>query len=269
MTLLMSADEAEDAGLSPYVPLRYSMTMVTRSDTTQEPGNNIVTAIDNLGEASTVLIYGDAGTGKSTSLHHLKTQWLDQSGLAEKFEHLYLITIRDVASPTSSLEHIICNDLELFPAAKEQQVRRFIKFKSESIIWLLDGYDEQMSRGVREPTINKLISGEYAPKSTVVVTSRPNSAQLLLALLENTKRQVLEIHLTGFDDTGVKDYLAKLPHEWAPDCTHLANTIGLPRELLRLPLFLAMVSYLSKQHHERSMEGGGINQNLLNKKKIT
>ena len=243
---LLRTDLAQEQWLAQYVPLRYNMTF-SGSDVTGHPVSNIVRAVESLTHTRTVLIYGDEGTGKSTSLNHLATAWRTGHGLVERFSNVFLIPIRQIKSPTSPLEHIICHDLELVPPDQEQSIRRFIKFNPSAILWLLDGFDERTDHGYGEPTINKLIKGTYAPRSKVVVTSRPHSKHTLSALVNRNRA---EIHLTGYDDAGVKEYLRNLPQEWAPAYRDLNDLI--PRELLTLPLFLAMVSYVYKKHHERA-----------------
>ena len=244
---LLRTDMAQEKWLTQYVPLRCNVKTFSGSDVTEHPVNNIVKAVNDLTNTRTVFIYGDEGTGKSSSLSHLASTWTNRTGLVERFSHLYLLPIREINSPTSSLEHIICHDLKLVPPEQEQAVRRFIKFNSSAILWLLDGFDERTDHGNDEFTINKLIAGVSSPRSKVIVTSRPHSAQTLLALVTNHRS---EIQLTGFDDAGVKKYLGNLPQEWAPAYSDLKNLI--PQELLSLPLFLAMVSYFCKKDHERS-----------------
>ena len=238
---------AQEKWLTQYVPLRCNVKTFSGSDVTEHPVNNIVKAVNDLTNTRTVFIYGDEGTGKSSSLSHLASTWTNRTGLVERFSLLYLLPIREINNPTSPPEHIICHDLKLVPPEQEQAVRRFIKFNSSAILWLLDGFDERTDHGNDEFTINKLIAGVSSPRSKVVVTSRPHSAQTLSALVKNRRS---EIQLTGFDDAGVKEYLGNLPQEWAPAYSDLKNLI--PRELLSLPLFLAMVSYFYKKDHERS-----------------
>ena len=61
----------------------------------------------------TMIIYGDEGNGKSTSLNHSATTWRSGTGLVERFSHVYLLPIRQIRNPTSSLEDSICRDLKL------------------------------------------------------------------------------------------------------------------------------------------------------------
>ena len=194
---LLRTDMAREDWLTRYVPLRANMKTIRGSEVTEQPVVNIVQAVEKLAHIRTVVIYGGEGTGKSSSLNHLASAWKNRSGLVERFSNLYLIPIRQINSPTSSLEHIICHDLKLVPPAQEQAVRRFIKFNAPTILWLLDGYDERLEHGMEQFTVNKLISGEYAPNSTVIVTSRPHASETLSSLvLENRS----EMYLKGFDD---------------------------------------------------------------------
>ena len=234
---------ATEEWLTQYVPLRVNMKNFRGSYVTEQPVLNIVHTVENLVDTRTVLIYGDEGSGKSSSLNHLASAWMKRSGLERRFSKLFLLPIRQIISRTSSLEHIICHDLNLVPPAQEQAVRRFIKFNAPAILWLLDGFDERIEGDMEQLTINKLIKGEYAPKSTVIVTSRPHASEQLSSLvLENRS----EIFLKGFDDRGVKQYLQGLPHEWAPTFKDLVGHSSIPRELLRSPLILAMICYIHK-----------------------
>ena len=188
---------ATEEWLTQYVPLRVNIKNVRGSDVTEQPVLNLVQTVENLVDTRTVVIYGDIGAGKSSSLSHLTSVWKNISGLVQRFSHVYLLPIRQINSTTSSLEHIICHDLKLVPAAQEHAVRRFIKFNAPAILWLLDGYDERIERGREQFTINKLIAGEYAPASTVIVTSRPHVSEHLSSLMVEKRS---EIFLKGFDD---------------------------------------------------------------------
>ena len=257
---LLRTDMAQEDWLTQYVPLRVNMRTFNGSDLTEHPVNNIVHAVENLVSTRTVVIYGDEGTGKSSSLNHLTSVWKNRSGLVEKFSHVYLLPIRQINSPTSQLEHIICHDLKLVPPAQEQAIRRFIKFNAPAILWLLDGYDERIEQGMEQFTINKLISGEYAPKSKVIVTSRPHANEHLSNLVTENRS---EIFLKGFDDRGVKQYLQGLPREWAPTFKDLVGHSGIPRELLRSPLILAMICYIHKMENKRSSDGNKSSKQLV------
>ena len=238
----------EESWLTQYVPLRYNTRITSKNGVTEHPGNNIAKEVENLKDVYSMILYGHEGTGKSSSLNYLAKVWKNESsGLAKTFLHLFLLPIREITNPTSDLEQIVCGDLKLVPQEQEQAVKRCIKFNSSKILWLLDGYDECTDHGTKEYTIDKLIAGTYAPRSKVVVTSRPHSEHALSALV---KRNRAEIYLKGYDNAGVKEYLRNLPQEWAPAYRDLNDLI--PRELLSLPLFLAMVSYVYKKHHERA-----------------
>ena len=252
---------ASEQWLEQYVPLRYNMRSYIGSEVTEHPVNNIVNAVENLTKTRTVLIYGDEGIGKSTSINHLTSTWTNRSALAGRFSQIYLMPIRQINRTASSLEHIICRELKLVPPTQERAVRRFIEFNAPAILWLLDGYDERIEHGTEQLTINKLISGEYAPKSTVIATSRPHASEHLSGLvLENRS----EIALRGFDDKGVKQYLEGLPREWAPTFNDLVGHSGIPRELLRSPLILAMICYIHKVEYESSTDRNRSTIQLVN-----
>ena len=143
-----------------------------------------------------------------------------------------MLPVRYIVSPYAKLEHIICQDLQNLPEQHELEVRRFIKFNSRSIIWFLYGYDERTSHGRDETTIDKLLSVKYAPHFTVIVTSRPQDATILSAF--KIKRR-LQVYVKGFDDSGIRHYLEKLPKSWAPTYAGLVHKGDIPRELLKSP----------------------------------
>ena len=235
----------KDTWLAQISPLRYDMTNVSEQGIRELPISNIIQTVTNAPKESRILLFGEGGSGKSTTVSSLCTKWNERSGLSERFAHAYLIPVRNIVNPYASLEHIICQDLKIIPQQHEQDVRRFIKFNSTSIIFFLDGYDERTSHGRDETTIDKLISGKDAPHSTVVVTSRPQDTSILSAI--KIKRR-LEVYVKGFDDSGVRNYLEKLPKSWAPTYAGLVQNSAIPRELLKSPIFLAMVCYIHQEY---------------------
>ena len=235
---------SEDAWLAEVTPLKYNIKSFHGDKVIDLPSTSVLSIIDKCKAKSRILLYGEAGTGKSTTLSELCISWKKRIGLTHRFAQAYLLLVRNIVSPYASLEHIICNDLNIVPPHKEQAVRRFIKFNSASIIWFVDGYDERSSRGKKETTIDKLISGKAAPNSTVVVSSRPQDTDVLSAIMKN---KGIEIHVNGFDDSGVHTYLNKLPKDWAPTYRDLVVNSAIPGELLNIPIIVAMVCYIHQQ----------------------
>ena len=233
-----------DAWLAEVTPLKYNIKSFHGDKVIDLPGTSVLNIIDKCKAKSRIILYGEAGTGKSTTLSELCISWKKRIGLTQRFAQAYLLLVRNIVSPYASLEHIICNDLNIVPLHKEQYVRRFIKFNSASIIWFVDGYDERSSRGKKETTIDKLISGKAAPNSTVVVSSRPQDTDILSAIMTNKE---IEIHVKGFDDSGVHTYLNKLPKDWAPTYRDLVVNSAIPGELLNIPIIVAMVCYIHQQ----------------------
>ena len=261
---LLRTEMSNQEWLKIFIPLRYHMKVITGDDTTEIQTSNILETIESTSDRRTVLMYGDGGTGKSTTLNYLCTRWYSRLGLSDQFAHVYLLTIRSIVSPYASLEHIICQDLGLVPPEKEQDVRRFIRFNSAAIVWLLDGYDERTEHGNQEATINKLIAGKISRHSKVLVTSRPQGSDILTSIVESTRS---EIYLRGFDEIGVRQYLKNLPSEWAPRYHSLLDK-GIPAELLRTPLILSMVCYVHNKHYERSHRDTRDDLHLINTSSI-
>ena len=249
---LLRTDISYEEWLEHFIPLRYDLKL-SSATFVEIPISRIPYFIENISEPACVFVYGHAGAGKSTTLSYLCSKWNKGSEWSDRFAHAYLIPVRSIVSPYASLEHIICQDLKIVPPEHEQSIRRYIKFNGRSIIWFLDGYDEKTDHGSEEPTINKLISGTAAPKSTVVVTSRPHQAATLAAI-----RKTYEIHVRGFDDIGVKRYLSQLPQAWAPSYELLMTNTSIPQEMLRTPLILAMRCYVHQKYYEHTSEKSGL-----------
>ena len=261
---LLRTEMCEKDWIKQFIPLKYDIKKVSDDAIDRRHTTNILQAIETNPDRNTVLLYGDGGTGKSTTLNYLCTRWNNRLGLSDKFAHAYLMPIRNIVSPYASLEHIICQDLNLIPREKEQDVRRFIKFNSSVIVWFLDGYDERLEHGKKESTISKLISGKISVDSKVFVTSRPHSYDVLTSIVKPTSS---EIYIRGFDEVGVKKYLKNLPKDWAPTFHSLVEG-GIPDELLRSPLILCMVCYMHNIHYERSHKGTSGDLHLISTSSI-
>ena len=256
---LLRAEISNQEWLKKFVPLKYDTKVIMGDDISEMHTTNILEAIESISDRRTVLLFGDGGTGKSTTLNYLCTRWNRRLGLSDQFAHAYLLPIKSIVSPYASLQHIICQDLGLVPPEKEEDVRRFIKFNSAAIIWFLDGYDEREERGNKESTIDKLISKKISRHSKVFVTSRPHDSDILTSIVEPTR---YEINLSGFDENGVKQYLKNLPSEWAPKYHSLLDK-GIPAELLRSPLILSMVCYVHNKYFERSQKSTSDDLHLI------
>ena len=262
---LLRTEMSNQEWLKIFIPLKYHTKVITIGKHTSEmQTSNILETIESTSDQRTVLLYGNGGTGKSTTLNYLCTRWERRIGLSDQFAHVYLLTIRNIVSPYASLEHIICQDLGLVPPEKEQDVRRFIRFNSRAIVWLLDGYDERTEHGNQEATINKLICKKISCQSKVLVTSRTHCSDVLTSIAEPTRA---EIYIQGFDDIGVRQYLRNLPKEWAPKYHGLLDK-GIPAELLRSPLILSMVCYVHNKHYARSRKGTRSDLHLINTSSI-
>ena len=256
---------SDEEWISEVTPLTYDTKSFLDSRVTELRRSDILNIIERAPAKSRIVLYGEAGSGKSTTLSELCNKWKNRIGLTRKFAHAYFIPIRNIVSPYVSLAQIICQDLKMVPRQEEQAVRRFIKFNSRSIIWFLDGFDERTSHGNEVTTIDKLISGLDAPKSTVVVTSRPQDMATLSSIMPN---QRLEIFVKGFDDTGVQNYLNKLPQAWAPSYRNLVINSDIPRDLLTSPIIVAMVCYIHQKVNDGSRQGKQDNLKLVSTSSI-
>ena len=125
-----------------------------------------------------IIVSASAGMGKSSFSSHSTRLWckgqaLDNTGL------LYLLLPRYIHRHSCPIENIICTDLKLHNASAEAKLRRAIKSNAGNKSFIIDGYDEVMERDKKGSSLNKVICGDVAEQSKVVITTRPHCVSRL------------------------------------------------------------------------------------------
>lgn len=111
-----------------------------------------------------IVIYGDAGMGKTTLLKHLTSSWLDStSKVAQQFKFLIPVPMRLLRE--RSIMDIISKDTTLISPSNADSLKQSMDLHKSAALFLLDSYEE-----LRFEEIYKLF-----PNSTVIATSRPGS----------------------------------------------------------------------------------------------
>ena len=87
-----------------------------------------------------VIVYAEAGMGKTTVLRHITHCWLEgTSPLVDHFDYVFLIPLRQARSHT--LIDVICQDLQLLPQDYKDTLGKILA-TSNRVLFLLDSYEE-------------------------------------------------------------------------------------------------------------------------------
>ena len=154
-----------------------------------------------------VVVYAEAGMGKSTVLRHIARSWLEgTSQLGERFNYVFLIPLRLVRSHT--LIDVICQDLQLLSQDYKDILGKILA-TSNRVLFLLDSYEE-LAFDVDD--INRLITGDaHSGKSVmVVVSSRPGSG---LGEVIDHLTDYVTADLKDFTDQDVERYIKRYSAE--------------------------------------------------------
>ena len=133
-----------------------------------------------------MLLQGGPGVGKSTLAWKLCREW--ESG--ELFQEYSLVVFvplrRKVIREAKEIR-------ELFSIGKsdsktqESIYEELLKNQGESVLLVLDGYDELPEDVQQDSMIAELVSGEHLPKAGVLITSRPSACDKLNRQMSPTR----------------------------------------------------------------------------------
>ena len=181
------------------------------------------------------IIYGEAGSGKTTALQNIALWWLDgQMAVLQSYDFVFLIPLRLVQS--HSIVEIICLDCQLLP--KEtfgDTLSRTLAMKSEQVLFLLDSYEELTAARAEELT--KLISRDLNAQATVCISSRPGSQ-----LTRTEPTPCIRAQLQNFSEEDVKEYTACYSDGDQKIFSDIKKTFGM--DFLERPINLALACYM-------------------------
>ena len=159
----------------------------------------------------TILIQGRAGIGKTVLCMKLVRDWANSKFSLEpnkKFRFAFLYYFRDLRFPDES--PTLQKFLEKSPVCPEpldDSTFEYIKDNSDSVLILIDGFDEYKSELGEQNICSRLLSGKVLSGATVVVTSRPEAVEKLGNVKFDRKAEIL-----GFSPEEMKSYLTKFLH---------------------------------------------------------
>ena len=221
----------------PYIGQKISMVAKNKKRDKQLPISTIQQTLEQCKTGKRVIIYGEAGSGKTTALHNIASWWLERRvAVLQSYKFLFLIPLRLVQS--HSIIDIICEDCQLLPAELGESLSRLLVMNQNQVLFLLDSYEEVAVRGAVE--LNNLITGELYAQATVLITSRPGSQ-----LTYMNPHSDITAQLENLSEKDVKDYIACYSKRSQEMCSDIKGKFGM--HFLSRPINLALACCLYKK----------------------
>ena len=155
--------------------------------------------------AQHILVEGSPGIGKTMFSWELCRQWAEGKMLQDRDIVLMLQlrskSVREAKSLSDLFHH--SND-----SIKQEVLEHITSVDGRGVFLVLEGYDELTEDQRTEGSIlNKLLTGYYLPKATIMVTSRPLASDSLCPEFRESVDQHIEV--LGFNDEDIKSYVEK------------------------------------------------------------
>ena len=155
--------------------------------------------------AQHILVEGSPGIGKTMFSWELCRQWAEGKMLQDRDIVLMLQlrskSVREAKSLSDLFHH--SND-----SIKQEVLEHITSVDGRGVFLVLEGYDELTEDQRTEGSIlNKLLTGYYLPKATIMVTSRPLASDSLCPEFRESVHQHIEV--LGFNDEDIKSYVEK------------------------------------------------------------
>ena len=140
-----------------------------------------------------VLLEGAPGSGKSTLSFHIRQEWANGQ-LFQKYKLVVLIRLRDlIIQNAKSVADLLQNIVGV--VAEE-----IVACKGESVLFILDGWDELTKEKPGHSVILDLIKSKELQESSIIITSRPTSSANL------HKHVSLRAEILGFSKNELRSY---------------------------------------------------------------
>ncbi|XP_071482292.1 NLR family CARD domain-containing protein 4-like [Diadema antillarum] len=156
-----------------------------------------------------IVLFGEAGVGKTTFLAKLTLDWALGKCL-EAIDLLFLIPLREIEENTSFGDIImgkISDEVEFDGPRVEEHIRK----NQRKVLILCDGLDEyskDMEEDALKDDVIAVLRGNKYKCSPVVVTTRPWRAKEIESNTELEKRYKF-VEIEGFKEKDVNSYIAK------------------------------------------------------------
>ncbi len=202
-----------------------------------------------------VLVEGVPGVGKSTLAWELCRRRHKIESM-RKFSAVVLLRLRDKeVQEAKSLADLLYHDDPDNETAVAKELR---SSQGKNILLILDGFDEVPTSIRKSFYIAKVISGQFLPQATVLVTSRPSARADLTSLRAPDKH----VEVLGFTRELIEQYATSI---FGPDSPVLADfrqyvsTNPAIKTMMCIPLNCAIVVEVYRENRE---EGRPIPQTM-------
>ena len=153
-----------------------------------------------------MLLQGGPGVGKSTLAWNLCREW-ESGELFQEYSLVVFVPLRRKvireAKEIRELFSIGNSDSETQRAIYEE----LLKNQGESVLLVLDGYDELPEDVQQDSMIAELVSGEHLPKAGVLITSRPSACDKLTDKCRQRDEDFQHIEVLGFTKDKIDAYI--------------------------------------------------------------
>ena len=155
--------------------------------------------------AQHILVEGSPGIGKTMFSWELCRQWAEGKMLQDRDIVLMLQLRSKSVREAKSLSDLFHHDSD---SIKQEVLEHIALVDGRGVFLVLEGYDELTEDQRTEGSIlNKLLIGDYLPKATIMVTSRPLASDSLCPEFRESVDQHVEV--LGFNDEDIKSYVEK------------------------------------------------------------
>lgn len=200
------------------------------------------------------IIRGEAGYGKTTLTLQLAYDWCkkkDTSPLTD-IDVLILLRLRQLGGVKSIFKAIKQFILPKDSPLSESDIRELIQsYPSESVLVILDGYDEYPEHDMTSETdVFYIITREMFQQISVILTTRSS------CLPANCAPQTRHIRLNGFDDNARYEYIRKVlvdsDDKIVQKIKQRLNDNPVLTDLCQVPLFFAMFAHMTQENVDLS-----------------
>lgn len=217
--------------------------------------SNVCHLLEECPPGERIIIYGDAGMGKTTLLRQLAELWENGNHrLSHRFDYVFLIRNRSVKS--NSLADVIFEDEKLLSPACQQKLELMLETHPERMLFLLDSYEELIYEA---KDLNKLISREILATSTVVVTSRPEGS-----LIDKEEDLIprITVELQNLPEEQVIENIKQYSHG-QKDAVSTITEAFFDMQFLRRPIIMVLACFLCSIMSSNSTSGLPTSQTAL------
>ena len=167
--------------------------------------NNIIKNIGDIFRSTNskiVLIEGAAGIGKTYLCKEIAYQWSQEKLLTEK-KLLFLLPLwKQEIQSLNTVKALVAYSCK---QANDERIKSITEYllgtKGESLVLLMDGYDEFSGKLPYDHFINDIIRHIHLPKCMIVITSRSSACRSLYNLAES------RIEILGFTENDRQKYI--------------------------------------------------------------